>query len=59
MIADKPKGLRLPARHFCADALFLAGIGIIAFGISMFSPPAAIVFAGAAVIYIAIIIGRD
>jgi hypothetical protein len=59
MIADKIKSLRLPARHAFADALFIAGIALVAFGISRWSLPAAFVFGGIAVCYVAILTGRD
>jgi hypothetical protein len=59
MIADKLNALRIPARHAFADALFLAGIALVAFGISRWSPPAAYMFSGLAVGYVAILIGRE
>jgi hypothetical protein len=59
MIANKFQALRLPARHFFADALFLAGIGLVAFGISRWSMPAAYIFGGIAVGYVALLMGRD
>jgi hypothetical protein len=59
VIADKLNALRLPARHAFADALFLAGIALVAFGISRWSPPAAYIFSGGALGYVALLVGRD
>lgn len=59
MIANKIKALRLPARHAFADVLFIAGIALVAFGISRWSMPAAFIFGGVAVCYVAILTGRD
>jgi hypothetical protein len=59
MIAEKLNALRLPARHAFADALFVAGIALVAYGISRWSPPAAFVFSGIAVVYMAMLVGRD
>jgi hypothetical protein len=59
MIADKLQALRLPARHACADLLFLAGIALVAYGISRWSQPAAFVFSGVALGYVALLVGRD
>ena len=59
MVAEKIKALRLPARHAFADVLFLAGIGLVAFGISRWTLPGALIFSGAAVCYVALLVGRD
>lgn len=59
MIADKLQALRLPARHALADALFLCAIALVAYGISRWSAPAAFVFSGIALGYVAMLVGRD
>jgi hypothetical protein len=59
MIASKLNLLRLPARHAFADALFLAGIALVAFGISRWSMPSAYIFGGIAVGYVSMLVGRD
>jgi hypothetical protein len=59
MIANKLQALRLPTRHFFADALFVAGLALVTFGISRWSQPAAFVFAGIAVAYCGYMVGRD
>jgi len=59
MIAEKLNLLRLPARHAFADALFLAGIALVAYGISRWSLPAALIFSGVALGYVSMLVGRD
>jgi hypothetical protein len=59
MIAEKLNLLRLPARHAFADALFLSGIALVAYGISRWSVPAALIFGGVALGYVSMLVGRD
>jgi len=59
MIAEKLNLLRLPARHAFADALFLAGLALVAYGISRWSVPAALIFGGVALAYVSMLVGRD
>jgi hypothetical protein len=59
MIADKLKALRVPGRHAFGDLLFLTGIALVAFGIWTIYPPAAFIFGGLAVGYVALLVGRD
>jgi len=59
MIADK-LNLLLPAlRHAFADVLFLGGLALVAYGISRWSVPSALIFSGVAVSYVALMLSRD
>jgi len=59
MIAEKLNLLRLPARHACADVLFIAGLALVAYGISRWSLPSALIFGGLAIAYVSMLLGRD